>query len=451
MDQATQTSRQGLSADRFFQFIRSEFDKIADHRSQPVQFSLADTLMAALAMFSLKDPSLLAFDKRREDPNDNFRSIFGITNTPCDTQMRSILDSINPNVIRPLFKGIFQILQRAKILEQFQYLDGCYLLSLDGTEYFSSKKVFCSHCLDKKHQNGSVTYSHQFLGASLVHPKHKVVIPLAPEPIINEDGSSKNDCERNATKRFLAKFRQDHPRLKVIVVEDGLSANAPHIKDLEAADAQFIIGVKPGDHAYLFGLMKANDETNKTETHTFVDPETGIRHEFRFHNNLPLNESNQDCLVNVLEYWEIHPDKTVKGQLKEGEKKHFSWITRFVLTKTSVYPIMLGGRCRWKIENETFNTLKNQGYNLEHNYGHGDENLSVVLMLLMLLAFLVDQVQQLCCTTFGAAWTKSGTKRLLWERLREYFNAFLFESMTELLQAVAKGITRQRPRLKDST
>ena len=49
--------------------------------------------------------------------------------------------------------------------------------------------------------------------------------------------------------------------------------------------------------------------------------------------------------------------------------------------------LMWGGRARWKIENETFNTLKNQGYHFEHNYGHGYQHLSVVLAMLMLLAF----------------------------------------------------------------
>ena len=72
----------------------------------------------------------------------------------------------------------------------------------------------------------------------------------------------------------------------------------------------------------------------------------------------------------MLEYWEIHPD---------GKVQHFSWITDFFLIPENVWDIMRGGRARWKIENETFNTLKNQGYHLEHNYGHGEQNLSVVL------------------------------------------------------------------------
>ena len=111
----------------------------------------------------------------------------------------------------------------------------------------------------------------------------------------------------------------------------------------------------------------------------------------------------------------------------------------------------VAARARWKIENETFNTLKNQGYHFEHNYGHGEQNLSVVLALLMLLAFLVDQTQQLCCPLFQAAWRKAGTKRHLWEEVRALFHSFRFDSWAELLTALIRGIARHRPVLQNST
>ena len=166
---------------------------------------------------------------------------------------------------------------------------------------------------------------------------------------------------------------------------------------------------------------------------------------------MPLNESHQDCLVNVLEYWEVHPARIVKKVRREGQVQYFSWITDFVLTPDNVYPVMRGGRARWKIENETFNTLKNQGYNLEHNYGHGEQNLSVVLALLMMLVFLVDQTQQLCCPVFQAAWKKLGSKRHLWEKIRQCFCDFLFDSMAELLTALVRGIAPQQPVLQNSS
>jgi hypothetical protein len=419
-------ARKNLSADSLFRLIRSRFRSLPDPRSGEVEIPLDDALMSALAMFALKDPSLLAFDHRRRDPTDNFRTIYGINHIPCDSQMRDILDPVDPLGVRPAFVDVFRCLQRGKALKPFVYLDGYYLVSLDGTGYFSSSKIHCPSCLVKNHRNGRTTYYHQLLGATLVHPDHKEVIPLAPEPIIQQDGQTKNDCERNATRRWLKQFRQEHPHLPIIVVEDALSANAPHLKDLAEADARYIIGVKPGDHKFLFEHLRALDQAGQMQVLTLVDPDTGKLHHFRFCNRVPLNESHPDVWVNVLEYWEFDRD------LRDLEnRQHFSGISDFHLTPVNVWDIMRGGRARWKIENETFNTLKNQGYHLEHNYGHGEQNLSVVLALLMMLAFLVDQVQQLCCPLFKAAWNKMTTKCHLWDDLRSHFRTLLFDSMAE--------------------
>src|SRR4051794_1487003 len=174
--------------------------------------------------------------------------------------MPAVLDPVEPEVLRPSFREVFRRLQRGKALERFVYRDGRYLLSLDGTGYFSSAKIHCPSCLVRHHRGGGVTYSHQLLGATLVHPDLKEVIPLAPEPIVQQDGETKNDCERNATRRWLTRFRREHPHLPVIVVEDALSANAPHLRDLRQARARYIIGVKPGDHSFLFQHLRILDE-----------------------------------------------------------------------------------------------------------------------------------------------------------------------------------------------
>ena len=150
---------------------------------------------------------------------------------------------------------------------------------------------------------------------------------------------------------------------------------------------------------------------------------------------MPLNASNADVRVNFIEYWEIGQDKV----------QHFSWVTDLRVSKRNVFHLMRGGRARWKIENETFNTLKNQDYNFEHNYGHGEQNLSVVFAMLMMLAFLVDQAQQLCCALFQAVWAKLGSKRLLWERMRALFYDYAFASMRQLFEALFYGFKKSSP------
>jgi len=273
------------------------------------------------------------------------------------------------------------------------------------------------------------------LGAAIIHPDVREVIPLMPEPIVKQDGTDKNDCERNAAKRFVAKLRQDHPHLKFIVTEDGLSSNAPHIETLHDHDLHYILGVKEGDHAFLFTQVQAAEHAGRVTHYERHDRAAGLVHRFRFVNDVPLNASNTDVRVNFIEYWEIGADKV----------QHFSWVTDLRVSKRNVFHLMRGGRARWKIENETFNTLKNQGYNFEHNYGHGQQNLSVVFAMLMMLAFLVDQTQQLCCALFQAVWAKLGSKRLLWERMRALFYDYALESMRQLLEALLYGLKKSNP------
>ncbi len=431
--------RKHLSADALFRLVQNGFDSFPDHRPADTEIALTDALMSAFAMFSLKSPSLLAFDKERVE--GNWETIYGIARVPCDTRMREILDPLSPESLRPLFKSVFRQLQRGKALESMEFLDGHYLLALDGTGYFSSKTIHCASCLHRVHRNGSITYAHQMLGAAIIHPNQRAVIPLMPEPIVNRDGTDKNDCERNAAKRFVGKLRQDHPHLKFIVTEDSLSANAPHIETLRDHDLRYILGVKEGDHAYLFRQVEAAEQAGRVTSYERHDRAAGLVHRFRFVDDVALNASNADMRVHFLEYWEIGAEKV----------QHFSWVTDFRVSKRNVYALMRGGRARWKIENETFNTLKNQGYHFEHNYGHGEQNLSVVFATLMMLAFLVDQTQQLCCALFRAVWAKLGSKRLVWERMRALFYGFHLESMRELWEALWYGYERHRPLLITDT
>ncbi len=425
--------RKYLSADALFRLVRDGFASILDDRADEPGISLTDALMSAFAMFSLKSPSLLAFDKERVE--GNLQTIYGIAHAPCDTYMRELIDPVSPEALRPMFQGVFRQLRRGKALEPMLFLNGAYLLALDGTGYFSSKTIHCTSCLQKVHRNGSITYYHQMLGAAIIHPDLREVIPFMPEPIVKQDGTTKNDCERNAAKRFLVKLRQDHPHLNFIVTEDSLSSNAPHIETLHDHGCHYILGVKEGDHAYLFTQVQAAEEAGRLTTYARHDRAAGVEHRFRFINDMPLNASRADVRVNFIEYWEIGKDTI----------QHFSWVTNIRVSTRNVYKLMRGGRARWKIENETFNTLKNQGYNFEHNYGHGEQNLSVVFATLMMLAFLVDQTQQLCCALFRAVWAKLGSKRLVWERMRALFYGYRLTSMRELLEALFYGYERHRP------
>ena len=435
--------RKHLNTDALLDCCRKEFGKIADHRSGGVEILLPDALIAGVALFQMKDPSLLAFQKRGAD--DNFRFVHGITRLPSDTQMREILDEVDPESLRPAFTAIFGQLQRGKVLETMRYLDEGLLLALDGVEYFCSDNVHCSKCMQRQRRgHAEPEYYHQMLGAVIVHPEKKQVLALMPEPIQQQDGTKKNDCERNAGIRFLQKFRGDHPHLEVVVVEDGLGSNGPHIRQLKACDCHFILGAKDGDHASLQKQLDAACERGAAHTHTVTDPETNLCHRFVWATGLYLNDSNRDLLVNYLRYQQEAPD---------GKSREFTWVTDLELRPNNVYRIMRAGRARWKIENETFNTLKNQGYHFGHNFGHGQNHLSVIFSLLMMLAFLIDQVQELTNHVFQKAMSVAGCKRTLWENLRSLWASYRVTSMRQLHEALAHGFKKPnlQPKLNNSS
>ena len=418
-----------LCASSLIDTVYQVFEKIPDPRkfSGDNQAKFSDHLMSGLAIFGLKFPSLLSYDRQRKDPpiEINLATLYHVSNPPSDTYLRERLDELNPVTLRPAFKKLFSKLQRSNHLEKFQFMDGYYLLSNDATGEFSSPKVCCKHCCKRESSSGIITYYHQMYGACIVHPDQPNVIPLCPEVIQNQDGQTKNDCERNAAKRFLENFRREHPHLKVIVIEDGLASNGPHIELLELHNMKYILGAKPGDHKFLFEQM---EESERTQYHEFSD-EKGTLHQFSFVNSLSLNKSHPKLKVNVLQY---------RQTSSKGVELNFSWVTNIKITEENVYQITRGGRARWKIENETFNTLKNLGYNFEHNYGHGKDYLATVFCLLMMLAFLIDQIQQIACPLFQEVRKITVTYRELWERMRTFFEYFVFDSWENFFLVIAK-------------
>lgn len=376
-------------------------------------YSNIDCLMAGLAVFTFKFPSLLKFDEMREDTiwaRKNLAQLFQIKATPCDTQMRTRLDEIPPEVLRLPFRKIFALLQRGKVLEHHLFLNKYHLISLDGTGVFSSSTVHCKNCCVKEHKDGSKTYYHQILGAALVHPDQKVVYPLALEPILKQDGAEKNDCERNAAKRWLNDFRREHPHLPVVIVEDGLASNAPHIKELNKHHIRYILGCKEGDHAYLTDWIQAMDGEDRFYLETTTED---IKHEYELFKEVPLNADKAAPLVTVIRYKETKK-KTKKGPVKTTK---WMWVTDLDVTPKNIREIVKGARARHHIENQTFNTLKNQGYEFEHNFGHGKKYLNHVFSMLMMLAFLIDQCLQRLNKRFQGALEKCKGKYFLWERM----------------------------------
>jgi len=296
--------------------------------------------------------------------------------------------------------------------------------SLSPREKFKVKELIAAYHADH-YQKEKISYYHQMYCAAIVHPTQKFVLPLAPEPIMKTDGSTKNDCERNAAKRLYADTRREHPHMKLIAVQDAIASNVPHLTDLKNLDIRYIVGVKPADHKFLFDQIKES-ECIEYEHHTL----DGTKHRYRYINEVQLNKKHHRFRTNFLAYWEKD---------KDGNEQHFSWITDLPITNQNVYEIMKGGRVNWRIENNTFNTLKNQGYHFSHNFGHGYKHLSTVFCMLMMLAFYVDQVQELSCHLFKKARARFKSRTSLWDTVRSLVRQFFIDNWDDLFNAIAHG------------
>jgi len=401
--------------------LSSHFSQVDDSRQQgKIEFEMHDCLMSGFAMMLFQDPSLCAFQRRIEDiyQRSNLHSMFDVRNIPKDSQMRDLLDTISPESLEPIFSDFLGQIQRGRHLEKYQVLGGKYLIPIDGSEYFSSNKISCPSCLTQR-KKGSVRYHHNIVQAVIVHPDMRQVLPLAPEAVTNKDGTKKQDCEINAGKRLLSKIRKAHPKLSIIISGDGLYSKQPFIQECKKRNFSYIFVAKPLDHKVLFEYVEEITAMGEAQALEFVDLKHR-RHIYRWINQVPINGDPKADDVNFFSYQIVTKNKLTYQN---------SWVTDIPIDSKNIKELVKSGRCRWKIENETFNTLKNQGYHIEHNYGHGIQNLSMIFFLLNLLAFFVHQILDLTDPLYQRLrYEKFTSRKEFWNQLRCTFRILLFRN-----------------------
>jgi hypothetical protein len=409
--------------------LSARLQSISEHRQAvKIKHCIHDVCMSGFAMMYFQDPSILQFQKRLDDKihNNNLRTLFQVQSIPKDSQMKEVIDEVDSSELEPVFEDWFRSLQRGKHLEQYRFLGDYYLVSFDGSGYFSSDKICCPGCLKKESKKGKIRYEHQIVQAALMNPDIRQVIPLAPEAVRNTDGTDKQDCETEAGKRLIKKIRKAHPKLKIIIVADSLHSKQPLIEEAKAAGMSYILVAKPDDHKILMEWVNEQRQLKEVSRMEFRDKK-GRLHVYEWINGVPLNGNKETVITNYFEYWLIDKEKVTY---------HNSWVTDISISEENVKDLVRGGRCRWKIENEVFNTLKNQGYHIEHNYGHGKKNLSMNFFLLNLLAFFMHQIFELTDNLYQQCRKKFSSKREFWNCLRGVIKVLIFPDWENLLQRV---------------
>jgi hypothetical protein len=419
------------SLDSLLGSLRGCLDGFPDkRRGINTTYSIGDVGMAAFSVFFMQSPSFLAHQRQFEagHARSNCASLFGIARIPSDNHIRDMLDPAAPALLHPAFAAtVDQLGQIDGGLDMFRRLGGRVLIALDGTEYHCSRKIHCSHCSTRLRSNGATEYYHAMLAATLVAPGHDKVIPLEPEFIVPQDGAQKQDCEITAAKRWLAHHGQRYGAFDPIYLGDDLFSHQPFCQEVRDAGGHFLFVCKPASHPliqqYLTGIdLPTLEQTVKRGKQRFV-------YRYRWLRDVPLRDGSDAITVNWFGLQIIN----AKGETTYRN----SFVTDLPVGPDTVVELAACGRARWKIENETFNVMKNNGYNLEHSFGHGKKNLAAILVSLNLLAFSIHTVCDIGDELWRVARAKLGPRYNFFNKLAAITSYLIFPSWEDLLLTLA--------------
>jgi hypothetical protein len=425
--------------------FQESWQRLPDHRqaNNNTRYELGDAALAAFSVFFMQSPSFLAHqrDMHQRKGKDNVATLFGVTKIPSDNQIRNLLDPISPDHFQADFEWVHEKLARSGRLAAFVDYQGTYLLAFDGVVFHSSEKIHCANCCHRQDRQGTPHYYHSAIIPVLVKPDSPHVLSLPPEFIVPQDGHEKQDCERAAVKRWLARHHGRYPPDTLTFLGDDLYANQPLCTLIEQTYHQFFVFVcKPDSHTTLYEWLACLEGVSglATKSERHWNGKHGEIWSYRFVNQLPLRAGDDALLVNWLEL-------TITHEQTGQQLYHNAWVTNYWLTVKNVAHLAKVGRTRWKVENENINVLKTKGYNLNHNFGHGQNHLANVFFTLNLLAFLVHTAQHLLNDAYRLLRDTLAVRRTFFNDLKALTRYMVFDSWEFLFAFMIDGLELELP------
>lgn len=436
-----------LTQNSLFQSLEGVIPSIPDNRSiNHTLHSIRDATFVIFSGFFLQAPSLKGHIDflRKAKASKNKKSLFKIQSIPTDNQVRNIIDPIPTTHFELVQDDIIFKMQRSGVLKDFKKtvsikgksIDMGHLIGIDGIEYFRSEKIYCDHCCQAHHRNGVIDYFHRVLLAGFIHPTQNVFLPMTQEFIVKQDGCEKEDCERNAAKRWLEKFRTKHPHLSATILGDDAFCTQPYIIDLRVKRCGFILSCQPGSHKWLYDWIEGlrNGGDLGTKEMKFREGKNWYVATYEYANNVPLRDTEDSINVNFVMV-------TIRNKASGIVEGIHSYVTDFFLTNENSIEIATTGRRRWKSENEGNNTLTNNGYHLKHNFGHGEQNGSNNFVLLNLIAFMTHVIMAYVEQEgYSAVLKAMNTLYECFERIRNTFALIACQTWEQLYGIALDGL-----------
>lgn len=419
---------EALKFDRLIDVLGSVFENAQDTRAKNRRYSLADIGLSAFSVFHMQSRSFLAWQRemKRRKGKSNAQSLYRCENIPSDEQIKNVLDGHRPELLDVVYRYVINTLAEAGHLDAFRD-HGRLLVALDGTHYHASTKVACEQCNHVDHNDGR-HYHHSVVLPTLVSPEHSEVLCLAPAFVTPQDGHDKQDCETAAAKRWLDHKANDYDLGSPVILGDDLYSRQPLCERVLACGANFVFVCKRQSHVHLHTYL----DLATPASFEIRDATTGHVTTYRFAHDLPLRDSADALIVNWC-------DVTITDA--QGAQLYYNaFVTDLSLSESSVAVVCRYGRARWKIENEAKNVLKTKGYNIEHNFGHGQQHLAAILLSLMLLAFLFHTLFDLFDERYRAIRQSLGTRQTFFDDLRALSRYHCFDSWHHLLCFMAEAL-----------
>ncbi len=431
---------QKLTLQSLMRHFREGWANLPDTRkpNNNTKYAIVDGVLAAFAVFFMQSSSFLAHQRllQSKKGRNNARSLFQVEEIPSDQQIRNLVDPLSCEYFQEDFWFLLDELKTQQRLGQWRNDLNTYAIALDGVSFFSSENLSCSKCLKRADRSGTEHFYHSAITPVFVKPGQAQVLSLPPEFIVPQDGSEKQDCERVAAKRCLAQHHQHFSADSVTYLGDDLYANQPLCQLIAETYHQFFIFVcKPESHTGLYEWIDFLGQTDSVEnvSQRHWNGKHGEIWQYRFAQQVPLRNGEEAWLVNWFELIIAHEQT---GEILY----HNSFVTNHAISVANVIPLAQVGRTRWKIENENNNTLKTKGYHLEHNFGHGQQDLANVLATLNLLAFLIHTIQEMIEPAYQRLRRALGARKTFFNDLRALTRYMTFDSWDDLFLFMEEGL-----------
>ena len=422
--------RASLTVDAFIERLKTK--KLTDRRTgRNGRYEVNDAAQAAFAIFFMQSGSFLAGQRhlRQAKGKSNAETVFKMERIPTDTHIRNLLDPVSPTEVEDEFRYLLAELEAEGNLNQWRVLDGRLAFSLDGVYYFSSQKITCRQCQSQQMSTGETQYKHSAITPVIVAPGCAHVLPYVPEFIVPQDGAEKQDCEVTAAKRWLEREGSTLRRYRAILLGDDLYSKQPLCTAVLATSCDFIFVCHREAHPALYAVVDAADGLARLPT--LSQRRWNGRHgeiwTYRYLNNVPLRGGEGALLVNWCDLTLTHEE--TGAILYRNE-----WITNMTLDADNTPDVVACGRARWKSENENNNVLKNQGYHIDHNFGHGQEHLATTLLTLNLLAFLLHTIAHVTDKVYQQVRQALGSRRTFFNDTEALMRYMVFPDWASLLR-----------------